>query len=532
MGTIGKSAHLAVPALACKRYRPKLSKAAIAVWKPKSCPGIKIILTRNSEIILSSKTTSTTELPAEPELESLPADPLDMEDHARKGLESTAVRATFWVVTDYGASMGLRIVNSMVLTRLLIPEAFGLMTLVATLISGIGLMADIGLNSSIVQHPKGDDPVVLNTAWTLQVLRGAGICLVALLLAWPMSLFYHEPRLLLLLPALSLNIVINSFNSTNLLSMSRHMGVRRMFMLDITTQLFGLLATAALALAFRSVWALVLGATLSNAYKMVLSHRKRIIPGITNRFCWDKESVHSLMHFGKWILLGTAIFFFASQADRLIMGRLISFTLLGIYGIAYSVSDIPRQIINAFSNRVGFPFIAKMSHLPKPEFRKVFLQYRFRTLLAGGLMLCLMVHLGGFLIVTMYDKRYHDASWMVPILALGLWHTLMYATTTPALLSLGKSKYGALGNAGYFAAIALAIPAGFHFYGMFGAVVAVAAGDFPLYLVLVSGASREGVSTWRQDLQATAAFVAMVAAGFLIRASIPGVPLNIFSPHR
>ena len=232
--------------------------------------------------------------------------------------------------------------------------------------------------------------------------------------------------------------------------------------------------------------------------------------------------MHSLIHFGKWILLATALFFFASQADRLIMGKLISFSLLGVYGIAYSVSDIPRAVINAFSNRVGFPFIAKMMHLPIEEFRKMFLQYRFRALLAGAFLLCLMVHLGGPLVTKMYDSRYHAASWMVPILALGLWHTLLYSTTMPALLSLGKSKYGAIGNATYFAAIVIAIPLGFHFFGMVGAVVAVAAGDFPLYVVLVTGASREKVSTWRQDLQATAIFLAMLGVGLLIRGSIFG----------
>ena len=441
------------------------------------------------------------------------------------------MRATFWVVTDYGASMALRIVNSVVLTHLLLPEFFGLIILVSTLITGISLLSDIGLNSSIIQHPKGDDPVLLNTAWTLQVLRGLGICCVALLLAWPMSIFYHEPRLLALMPALALNLVIGSFNSTNLLSMSRHMGVRRVFLLDITTQLFGLLVTAGCAWFYKSVWALVIGALLSTTYRLILSHRRSIIPGIKNRFCWDKESVHSIVQFGKWILLATALFYFASTADRLIMGRLITMSMLGVYGTAYQVSDVPRQIINAFSNRVGFPFIAKMAHLPVAEFRKVFLQYRLRTLLAGAFLLCLMVHLGGFLITLMYPKAFHDATWMVPILALGLWHTLMYATTMPALLSLGKSKYGAIGNATYFAAIVLAIPAGFYFYGMTGAVIAVAAGDFPLYVVLVSGASREGVSTWRQDLQATAAFAGMVALGFLIRVTVFRLPVNIFAHH-
>jgi O-antigen/teichoic acid export membrane protein len=214
------------------------------------------------------------------------------------------------------------------------------------------------------------------------------------------------------------------------------------------------------------------------------------------------------------------LFFFASQADRLILGRLISFSLLGVYSIAYTVSDIPRAIINAFAQKVGYPFIAKMSHLPIADFRKVFLQYRFRALMAGALMLCMMVYLGGPLVTRMYDRRYHDAGWMVPVLALGLWHTLMYATTMPALLTLGKSKYQAVGSAFYCAMVFTTIPLGFHFFGMFGAVVAVAAGDFPFYVVLLIGASREGVSTWRQDLEATGIFVTLLAVGLGLHKAI------------
>jgi O-antigen/teichoic acid export membrane protein len=441
---------------------------------------------------------------------------------ARKGMESTAIRATFWTVMDYGCSMALRVVNSVVLTHLLMPESFGLMTLVSTLVIGISLFADIGMGPNVIQSPRGDDPVFLNTVWTLEVFRGLGIFVVCLLLAWPMSLIYHEPRLISLIPALALSLVINGFKSTNLLSMSRHMGVRRVFVLDFSTQVFGLLVTAGFALVFRSVWALVIGTILSGIYRFALSHSQFVIPGIRNSFCWDRESVRSLIHFGKWILLSTAFSFFATQADRLILGKLISFGLLGVYGIAYSVSDIPRAVINAFSNRVGFPFIAKMVHLPVVEFRKVFLQYRFRALVAGAVLLCLMVHVGGYLVTKMYDSRYHAASWMVPVLALGLWHTLMYATTMPALLTLGKSRYQAIGNGAYFVVVFTAIPLAFHFYGMFGAVVAVAAGDLPMYLVTVRGASREGVSTWRQDLQTTGIFLVLLALGMVLRKSITG----------
>lgn len=441
---------------------------------------------------------------------------------ARKVLESKAMQATFWTVMDYGCSMALRVINSLVLTRLLMPESFGLMTLVTTLVVGISLISDIGLGPNVIQSPRGDEPTLLNTVWTLQVLRGVGIFIVSLMLAWPMSLVYHEPRLLALLPALGVNVVISSFNSTNLLSMSRHMGVRRVFLLDITTQLFTLLVTAGCALVYRSVWALVIGAILSTIYRLIFSFYRRLIPGIRNSFCWDRESLHSLVHFGKWIVLSTAFYFFASQADRLILGRLISFSLLGVYGIAYSVSDIPRAIINAFAQKVGYPFIARMVHLPITEFRKVFLRYRLRALLAGAVMLCLMVHLGGFLVTRMYDRRYHAASWMVPVLALGLWHTLMYATTMPALFSLGKSQYSAFGNGLYCIAVVTAIPFAFHFFGMFGAVIAVAAGDFPLYVVTVAGASREGISTWRQDLWSTGFFLVLLGLGLAVRMSIIG----------
>jgi hypothetical protein len=137
-------------------------------------------------------------------------------------------------------------------------------------------------------------------------------------------------------------------------------------------------------------------------------------------------------------------------------------------------------------------------------------------------MLCLMVHLGGFLVTRMYDSRYHAASWMVPVLALGLWHTLMYATTMPALFSLGKSQYSAFGNALYCVAVVTAIPIAFHYFGIYGAVIAVAAGDLPLYFVTVSGASREGISTWRQDLLTTGIFVAFLGLGIALRISIVG----------
>ena len=71
-------------------------------------------------------------------------------------------------------------------------------------------------------------------------------------------------------------------------------------------------------------------------------------------------------------------------------------------------------------------------------------------------------------------------------------------------------------------AVVMAIPVAFHFFGILGAVIAVAAGDLPLYFVTVTGASREGISTWRQDLLATGVFLALLGLGLALRISIVG----------
>lgn len=440
--------------------------------------------------------------------------------NARGRLESTAVRATLWTIADYGAGQSLRVVNSWVLTRLLFPAAFGEMTLVMTLIVGITLLSDIGLAPSVIQSPRGDEPGFLNAAFSLQALRGGILWLLAILLAWPAAWFYRDASLLYVLPVLALTVLIDGVTSTNLLSLSRHMEVRRIFFIDFSSQIVALVVTIGWAYWRPSVWALVFGSLASKSWKLALSH-SRLVPGQRNRFEWDRESVRSILHFGKWIFLGTALFFFASQADRLILGKKISFAELGVYGIAFSLSDIPRSVIGAFSYKVGYPFIAKIIHLPLPEFRAQFLKYRCYTLAVGGFLLALMIVFGGTVVRLVYKPAYYDAAWMVPILAAGLWHTLLYQTTSPVLFSLGKSKYNAAGNAGYCAAILIGIPLAFHFYGLPGAVVAVAAGDLPLYLVTQVGATREGVRPLKQDGLMTLAFLGMLIIFQLLRLSLP-----------
>ena len=430
---------------------------------------------------------------------------------AQGSFKKKVVSASLWSIAEYGFTMLLRVVSSMVLTHLLAPAYFGEIAIVTTLIVGINLLSDIGLAPSVIQSRRADDPLFLNTAWSVQVCRGVALWLASLVLCIPAAHFYHDPKLVPLLPVLALSTLISSFNGTSLLTLSRHMGVARLFLIDGSTAVVALAITIAWAFVHPSVWAIVAGQVLSSVYRLLLSHIHAVSGGIRNSFRWDKSSLHEVLHFGKWIMVSTAFYFFASQADKLVLGRLVPLATLGIYGLAYQISDIPRQILNALGNRVLFPAVAKMIHAPAHEFQARFFRFRGMALGASALLLALMVNFGGLLITFFYDRRYHEAAWMVPILALGLWQTLLYQTTYPVLLSLGKSKYGGIGNAAYAATMLGGIPLAFHFFGLVGGVAAVAAGDLPLYFIIQAGVTRQNIHPWRQDLLMTLLFAALTA---------------------
>jgi O-antigen/teichoic acid export membrane protein len=389
------------------------------------------------------------------------------------------------------------------------------MTLLNTMLVGFGLFSDFGVNGSVTRDPRGDEPEFLNTAWTIQVVRGLLLWIVCIALAGPVAAFYHEPRLRLFLPVVGLSAVIGGFNSTKALCLIRHIELSRMAVFEILTQIVGLIVTAVWALINPSIWALVGGKLVSDFIRMVASHLA--LPGHNSRLGWEKQSAVSILEFGKWVWMTGIVFFLASQSDRLIVGHLVTLQTLALYGIAFTVADIPRQVILAFSIRVVLPYIAKFSHQSREEYRQVILRYRRITLLFTAIGIAVILNTADLLFVHVYDKRYQPAAWMIPLLAIGLWHTVLYTTSSQGLIALGKTIYPAIG---YFLSVFVlygGVPVAFHHYGLPGAVVVVAFSDLPVYIVNGYGTWKERIPVFTQDAWATAAFVLICGAGAAVR---------------
>ncbi|MEG3906717.1 oligosaccharide flippase family protein [Microcoleus sp. w1-18aA5] len=440
-----------------------------------------------------------------------------------------AIKGAAWTIASYASSQIIRFGSNLILTRLLLPELFGLVGLTYVFITGINLFTDIGLGPSIIQNKRGEDPQFLNTAWTLQVIRSLFIWIGLLIITQPVASFYEEPRLLWLIPIIGINSLLGGFKSTSTASLERKMAVKKVVIFELGIQIVSTTVMIVWAWFDRSIWAIIVGGFTGAFMELVWSHF--LIPGKSNRFAWDKEAAKEIFSYGKWIFLSTALFFLCSQADRLILGKIFTLTMLGIYGIAFTLGDMPRQVIIAISGRVIFPSISMLAELPREELRAKILKNRNLILIPLAVGLAIFVIFGDQLILTLYRKEYEAASWMMPILALGIWHTTLHNIMGSCLLAVGKSQYPAIGNLLTFLNLCISIPLGYYLKGNLGAVIAVALGDLPTYAVTNYGLWKEGLTCFWQDIQLTGLFVVVLATLLWCRVALDwGLPIDKISP--
>lgn len=433
-------------------------------------------------------------------------------------IKQLAIRGTIWTVVSYGISQIIRFGSNLILTRLLAPELFGLMTLVTIFIVGLHLFSDVGVRPSVIQNKRGDSPEFLNTAWTIQVIRGFVIWGFCLLIAFPLSRFYNEPQLLWLIPIAGFETVISSFSSTAAYTLNRHMEVRRSTLFALGSQISSVAILIIWAKLSPTIWALVLSSLLNGLIGTIWSYF--LIPGTRHRFTWDPEAARDLFNFGQWILLSTAITFLAGQADRLILGKIISFQLLGVYGIANALAEIPRQILLAVGDKVFFPAFTKMLDQPRAIFVAKIMKGRMLLLLASAVGLTFLVTFGDLLITKLFDSRYSQASWMVPLLAVGFWPRVLTLTIDQVFLAMGKPQVPSLGNLAKFVFMLAALPTGFYFLGLSGTILVIALNDVPYYIVVLEGLRREKILTLGQDIQATLVFVGLTTGAIMGRIAL------------
>ncbi|TCJ32809.1 oligosaccharide flippase family protein [Parafrankia sp. BMG5.11] len=412
--------------------------------------------------------------------------------------------ATAWITAQHGIQQILRLGTNVILARLLAPELLGVMLLINTLRTGGELLSDLGIGQSIVSDPRGRESDFYNTAWTIQILRGLVLFVAALLAASPLADLYDSPELGIILPIAALVFLISGFSSPSRFLLQKDMQVKRLAILGIGMAISSSTIHIALALYTPTIWALVAGLLISTAGGTIVSFF--LIDWRMHRLKLSADAARSIIGFGKWIFLSSLIYFAAMNFDRLYFADAVSFTILGVYGIARTFADAITQLFIRFSRQIIFPkFAAARDQVV--ELRLRIIPMRRIALMGMAIFLATLVAVADQFIYLAYDQRYDAAAVFLPILLVGTWFAVLASAGEAMMLGIGKSSGMAASNATKLAIVVVTVPIILPIAGMVAAMGAIVAAEAVRYAVLAWLKRSNGISFIRQDLLATTCFL-------------------------
>jgi O-antigen/teichoic acid export membrane protein len=380
-----------------------------------------------------------------------------------------AARTSALTILNFGSSQLIRLLSNLILTRLLYPEAFGIMALASLLITALSQFSDVGITTSIIRSDRGEERVFLNTAWTIKVIRGFVLFVVACGLSVPMALFYEQPIFMSLVPLMAIALVVDGFLPTTVDLATRHMQLGRLTALEVGSNVAGALLMIGFALALGSVWALAIGTFVGAFAKYVIF--RSFLPGERDTFQLDSKSAKEMVTFGAWIMPSTVATFLTTQADKFLIGSYVSLQLLGIYNIGYFLGSFIPMLAQNLGLRVMVSFYKNSDRDADPHSLKKL--KKLKRLLFGGLSFSLlfMVIIGDWVVGLLYDDRYSEAGAMLVLLASMQVLMIMQLPYNNALLSLGQSKHYFILNAIRATAMVSCLWLGLDLYGLVGGIV-------------------------------------------------------------
>ncbi|MBK7644951.1 MAG: oligosaccharide flippase family protein [Planctomycetes bacterium] len=430
-------------------------------------------------------------------------------------LRKRVITGSVWTLASYGGSQLLRLGGNLIFARLLFPEAFGLMALVNVFVQGLTMFSDIGIGPSIIQNKRGEDPAFLNSAWSIQVVRGALLWIASALGAAPFAAWYGEPQLASLIPVAALAALISGFTSTKLFSGERRIALARITVIDFSSQTIGLVSMVAWCFVTRSVWAIVFGGLIGTATKTLLTHL--VLPGERNRFAIEREAFRELTRFGRWIFVSTALAFLTSQVDRLLLGKFVNIDQLGVYSIAINLASLAPTIALMLTGTVLFPLLAHHSRTDAKAYEQALFGARAMILKGALFVLAGLALFAPAFFGLLYDSRYSEAAWIAQLLTVPMWVWMLMLSADRAALAAGNSKALAISNACSLAGKLVGCSVGYHFAGLAGFILGLAFGNALGHLPIVLALRRMQIHVLRQDLPYTGAAVGILGGGVLVQ---------------
>ena len=353
---------------------------------------------------------------------------------SERSVASRTARGAIWVTAAKLCTRAIDFVTLLFLARLLSPSDFGLVAIGGTVMSVIEAVLELPIGA-VLTRVETLDRDHLDTAFTLGLLRGCALSLVAVLLALPIAAAYHDGRVAWILMALAIAPAVRSLGSPRFVERIRRIDYRASFAVDLVSKSAGLVAALAIAFTTHTYSALVANTIIPPCIATILSYA---FSPYRPHLSLAKFQVFS--GFLIWTSLAQALTAFSWQCDRLILGIFVPYSALGRYTLADNLSTVPEQALVKPATGPLLPAFALVRG-DRERLGRAYLRVT-SIIVAVGLpvMLTLAVLARPLVQLLLGGGKWAAAAPILQWLAIAVAFPLFYAPLPALVMALGRTK--------------------------------------------------------------------------------------------
>lgn len=276
------------------------------------------------------------------------------------GLGAKTVGATKWSLVTQFASKLISPLTTIVLARILSPNALGMVSLVTMVTSFADLFSDAGFQKYLIQHDyESEDELSLSADVAFWTNLG-----ISLLLWGAIALFRNRVALLVgdlsAGPAIVLacgSLPLTAAVSVQTAVYQRAFDFRTLFYSRVGSSTLILLVSVPLALSGADYWSMIAGTLVSNAFLAAwLTARSEWRPSLR----YSLKELRSMVSFSGWTLLESFSIWLTSWAGTFILGRVMTSYYLGLYNTSSSLVNSAIGIVTSAVNPVIFSSLSRL----------------------------------------------------------------------------------------------------------------------------------------------------------------------------
>jgi len=271
-------------------------------------------------------------------------------------LKKQALAGVKWTFLQQVGMQGIRFIISVILARILAPQEFGLIAMIAVFIAIGNTLLNAGLGSSLIRS-KDVDEKDYSTVFYFNLIASILIYILIYFLAPYIAKFYRQDILTSLIRWYSLIFIINAFSMIQLTRLTKLMNFKTQTLVSIPSLLIGGFVGVYMAYKGYGVWSLIgyyLTQALANGIMLWIYSQWKPL------WVFDKEKFKKHFHFGYKLTISGLLDTVFNNIYNIVIGKFFPLAQVGYYQRAQSLQMYPVGIIGSIMGKVTYPLFAQI----------------------------------------------------------------------------------------------------------------------------------------------------------------------------